>query len=53
MKNLAQAKTMGLIVPDKQLCLQCHNKDNPFSRSLILKLTPQKLLIQIRQRKTN
>jgi hypothetical protein len=30
MKNLAQAKTMGLIIPDKQLCLQCHNKDNPF-----------------------
>jgi hypothetical protein len=30
MKNLAQAKTVGLIVPDKQLCLQCHNKDNPF-----------------------
>jgi hypothetical protein len=30
MKNLAQAKTMGLIVPDKQLCLQCHNKESPF-----------------------
>lgn len=30
MKNLAQAKKMGLIVPDKKLCLQCHNKDNPF-----------------------
>jgi hypothetical protein len=30
MKNVAQAKTMGLIEPDKQLCLQCHNKDNPF-----------------------
>jgi hypothetical protein len=30
MKNVAQAKTMGLIVPDKQLCLHCHNKDNPF-----------------------
>jgi hypothetical protein len=30
MKNVAQAKTMGLIVPDKALCLQCHNKDNPF-----------------------
>jgi hypothetical protein len=30
MKNVEQAKTMGLIVPDKALCLQCHNKDNPF-----------------------
>lgn len=30
MKNPEQAKTMGLIVPDKQLCLQCHNKENPF-----------------------
>jgi hypothetical protein len=30
MKNLEQAKTMGLILPDKQLCLQCHNKENPF-----------------------
>lgn len=30
MKNLAQAKTMGLIIPDKALCIQCHNKDNPF-----------------------
>jgi hypothetical protein len=30
MKNVEQSKKMGLIVPDKQLCLQCHNKDNPF-----------------------
>ena len=30
MKNLEQPKSMGLIVPDKQLCLQCHNKENPF-----------------------
>jgi hypothetical protein len=30
MKNLDQSKSMGLIVPDKALCLQCHNKDNPF-----------------------
>jgi hypothetical protein len=30
MKNIPQAKTMGLIIPDKQLCLQCHNKENPF-----------------------
>jgi hypothetical protein len=30
MKNLAQAKTMGLIIPDEKLCLQCHNKENPF-----------------------
>lgn len=30
MKNVSQAKTMGLIVPDKALCLQCHNKENPF-----------------------
>jgi hypothetical protein len=30
MKNLDQAKKMGLIIPDKQLCLECHNKENPF-----------------------
>lgn len=30
MKNQLQAQKMGLIVPDKKLCLQCHNKDNPF-----------------------
>jgi hypothetical protein len=30
MKNITQAKSMGLIIPDKQLCMQCHNKDNPF-----------------------
>jgi Cytochrome c554 and c-prime len=30
MKKLEQSKAMGLIVPDKQLCLQCHNKENPF-----------------------
>jgi len=30
MKNQAQAKKMGLIMPDKQLCLECHNKENPF-----------------------
>lgn len=32
MKNLAQAKTMGLLVPDKALCVKCHNKDNPFHK---------------------
>jgi hypothetical protein len=30
MRNHEQAITMGLLVPDKQLCLQCHNKENPF-----------------------
>jgi len=30
MRNHAQSLTMGLIVPDKQLCLECHNKENPF-----------------------
>jgi hypothetical protein len=30
MRNRAQALTMGLIVPNKQLCLECHNKENPF-----------------------
>jgi hypothetical protein len=32
MKNVAQAKTMGLIVPDKELCVKCHNKENPFHK---------------------
>lgn len=30
MKNQAMAIKMGLIVPDKELCLTCHNKENPF-----------------------
>jgi hypothetical protein len=30
MKNREQAMKMGLIMPDKQLCLECHNKENPF-----------------------
>jgi hypothetical protein len=30
MKNREQAKSMGLIIPGKQLCLHCHNKENPF-----------------------
>ena len=32
MKNQAQAKTMGLIIPDNALCIQCHNKENPFHK---------------------
>jgi hypothetical protein len=35
MKNVALAKTVGLIVPDKALCLQCHNKDNPFFKEFV------------------
>jgi hypothetical protein len=30
MRSHEQALKNGLIVPDKQLCLQCHNKENPF-----------------------
>jgi hypothetical protein len=30
MKNQAMAIKMGLIIPDKELCLTCHNKENPF-----------------------
>ncbi|HKK42974.1 MAG TPA: cytochrome c family protein [Bacteroidales bacterium] len=30
MKNREQAMKMGLVMPDKQLCLECHNKENPF-----------------------
>jgi hypothetical protein len=30
MKDLAQSKKNGLIIPEKQVCLNCHNKDNPF-----------------------
>ena len=30
MKNQAQAKANGLIIPDKNLCISCHNKENPF-----------------------
>lgn len=32
MKNVAQAKKMGLIVSTKELCLKCHNKENPFHK---------------------
>lgn len=35
MKNLAQSKANGLIVPDKALCVQCHNKDNPFFKEFV------------------
>ena len=43
MKNLAQAKTMGLIVPDKTLCLQCHNKDNPFFKEFNFEAYSEKI----------
>ena len=29
MKDEAKAKTLGLIEPDEQLCLKCHNKQSP------------------------
>jgi hypothetical protein len=32
MKNVEQAKKMGLIVPNKELCVKCHNKENPFHK---------------------
>jgi hypothetical protein len=35
MKNLVQSKAAGLIVPDKALCVQCHNKDNPFFKEFV------------------
>lgn len=30
MKNKAQAMANGLILPNKELCIKCHNKENPF-----------------------
>jgi hypothetical protein len=30
MKDLALSKKNGLIVPTKEVCLKCHNKENPF-----------------------
>ena len=30
MKNVEQAKKSGLILPTKEVCLGCHNKENPF-----------------------
>ena len=30
MKNRDMAIKMGMFVPDKQTCLKCHNKENPF-----------------------
>lgn len=30
MKNMEQAKLNGLILPKKEVCLTCHNKENPF-----------------------
>lgn len=32
MKDLTQAKANGLIIPDKELCITCHNKKNPFHK---------------------
>jgi len=30
MKDLALAKKIGLVEPTKELCVKCHNKENPF-----------------------
>jgi hypothetical protein len=30
MKNQKQAIASGLILPTKEVCIKCHNKDNPF-----------------------
>ena len=35
MKNVAQAKTMGLVIPDRKLCLKCHNDKNPFHKEFV------------------
>ena len=32
MKNKEQAMAKGLIIPDKTLCIKCHNKENPFHK---------------------
>jgi hypothetical protein len=32
MKNKAQAMANGLILPNKDLCIKCHNKENPFHK---------------------
>jgi hypothetical protein len=32
MKNKEQAMAKGLILPDKNLCVKCHNKENPFHK---------------------
>jgi hypothetical protein len=34
MKKRDLAIKMGMIIPDKQLCLTCHNKENPFHKEL-------------------
>ena len=51
MKNVAQAKTMGLIVPDKALCLQCHNKDNPFFKEFNFEVYSAKIAHKNPERK--
>lgn len=32
MKNKEQAMANGLILPNKDLCVKCHNKENPFHK---------------------
>ena len=32
MKDLAQAKKNGLIIPDEKVCKKCHNPENPFHK---------------------
>lgn len=44
MKNKAMAMKAGLIVPDKQLCIQCHNKDNPFPKDFDYEASLPKVL---------
>jgi hypothetical protein len=37
MKNVEQAKKMGLVLPDEKLCITCHNKENPFHKEFNFK----------------
>lgn len=44
MKNRAMAVKAGLIIPDKALCVQCHNKDNPFPKEFDYEASLKKVL---------
>jgi hypothetical protein len=43
MKNKEQALKTGLILPDKTVCLGCHNKENPFFKEFNFEIASAKI----------
>lgn len=43
MKDLAMSKKNGLIEPNKEVCLKCHNKENPFFKEFSFETASAKI----------